>query len=98
MATTDITVRSRVSLQCRVSEIPDNTNYPWKEGKQKHDQWDCRTANISLCEWNWRFESAKSVLCSGETLAGQTYYDDVIGGDWDCANMIAVNEDMFNER
>jgi hypothetical protein len=91
-------VTARVSLQCRVDEIPDNTNRPRHEKKQKHDQWDCKTRNISLCEWNWRFETAKSVLCAGETLSGGTYYGDVIGGDWDCATMVAVNEDMFNER
>jgi len=87
-----------VSLQCRVNEKPDPVNYPKKEGKQRHDQWDCRTGTISECEWNWRFETAKEVLCSGETGTTGTYYGDVIGGLWDCTNKVAVNEDMFNER
>lgn len=91
-------VDTRVSLQCRVSEKPDPTNYPLKEGKQKHDQWDCKTGTISECEWNWRFETAKLVLCSGSTPAGETYTGDVIGGLWNCDTKVTVNEDMFNER
>ena len=60
-------VDTRVSLQCRVSEKPDPTNHPLKEGKQRHDQWDCKTGTISECDWNWRFETAKAVLCAGTT-------------------------------
>ncbi len=95
---TDVIVTSRVSLQCRVSEIPDDTHHPHKEGKQRHDQWDCKTRNISMCEWNWRFETAKMVLCSGTTPGSETYTGDVIGGLWDCTTKITTNEDMFNER
>ena len=91
-------VNVKVSLQCRVDEIPDNTNHPHKEKRQKHDQWDCKTLNISLCEWNWRFETAKLVLCSGTTLAEETYLGDVIGGLWDCDTKVTTNEGKFNER
>jgi hypothetical protein len=92
------TVNVLVSLQCRVNEIPDPTNKPRKEGRQIHHQWDCKTINISECEWNWRFETAKTVLCSGTLPDGGTYYGDVIGGLWDCNNKVHVNEDKFNER
>jgi len=91
-------VVSRISLQCRVSEKPDPTNHPLREGEQRHDQWDCITSTITECEWNWRFEEAKKILCSGADSNERTYYDDVIGGLWDCDNKVAVNEDMFNER
>lgn len=91
-------VRTRVSLQCRVNEIPDNTNHPHKEGKQRHDQWDCSTANITECEWNWRYEEAKKILCSGIDSNRRTYYDDVIGGLWSCDDKVAVNEGQHNER
>jgi hypothetical protein len=91
-------VKACVSLQCRVNEKPDPVNLPLKEGKQKHDQWDCQTGTITECDWNWRFETAKAVLCSGATPGGETYYGDVIGGDWDCDNRVSVNGDKFNER
>jgi hypothetical protein len=87
-----------VSLQCRVNEKPDPVNHPAKEGKQRHDQWDCKTGTISECEWNWRYETAKAVLCSGETPSGETYYGDIIGGLWDCDNKVTSNQDKFNER
>ena len=95
---TDIYVRSKVSLQCRVDEIPDKDNHPLKESKQRHDQWDCQTRTISKCEWEWRFETAKLVLCSGTTPARETYSGDVIGGYWDCTTGITTNEGLFNER
>jgi hypothetical protein len=51
-----------------------------------------------MCEWSWRFETAKMVLCSGTTPGSETYTGDVIGGLWDCTTKITTNEDMFNER
>jgi hypothetical protein len=93
-----IYVDSLVSLQCRVNEKPDIVNHPKKEGKQKHDQWDCQTGTITLCEWNWRFEEAKKILCSGLDSNRRTYYDDVIGGLWTCDGSVTVNEGKFNER
>jgi len=91
-------VTTLVSLQARVNEIPDPTNHPHKEGKQRHDQWDCKTAIIPECDWNWRYETAKTILCSGTLPDSTTYYDAVIGGDWDCDTKVAVNQDKFNER
>ena len=91
-------VEGLVSLQCRVNEKPDPVTHPHKEGKQVHHQWDCKTGNIPWCDWNWRFETAKTVLCSGTLPSGTTYYDDVIGGLWDCNNKVVVNEGKFNER
>jgi len=95
---TNVKVTSRVSLQCRVSEIPDYDNHPHKEGKQIHHQWDCKTSVIDMNEWRWRFETAKKILCSGLATTVGYYTGDVIGGYWDVATALAVNEDKFNER
>lgn len=95
---TNVKVTSRVSLQCRVSEIPDYDNHPHKEGKQIHYQWDCKTSVIDMNEWKWRFETAKKILCSGLATTVGYYTGDVIGGYWDVATALAVNEDKFNER
>lgn len=95
---TNVKVTSRVSLQCRVSEIPDYDNHPHKEGKQIHHQWDCKTSVIDMNEWKWRFETAKKILCSGLATTVGYYTGDVIGGYWDVATALAVNEDKFNER
>jgi len=95
---TNVKVTSRVSLQCRVREIPDYSNHPHKEGKQIHHQWDCKTSVIDMNEWRWRFETAKKILCSGLATTVGYYTGDVIGGYWDVATALAVNEDKFNER
>ena len=95
---TNVKVTSRVSLQCRVSEIPDYDNHPHKEGKQTHHQWDCKTSVIDMNEWKWRFETAKKILCSGLAVTVGYYTGDVIGGNWNVATALAVNEDKFNER
>jgi hypothetical protein len=88
-----------VSLQCRVNEKPDPANHSKKEGKQRHDQWDCRTGTIDENEWNWRYATAKQILCSGSSATHGTYYGDVIGGHFDpTAGIGASNEDKFNER
>jgi len=93
-----IYVDACVSLQCRVNEKPDPVNRPAYERKQKHDQWDCKTGTITECEWNWRYEEAKKILCSGIDSNRRTYYDDVIGGLWSCDNKVTSNQDKFNER
>lgn len=94
----ELYVDACVSLQCRVNEKPDRINRPLQEGKQKHDQWDCRTGTISECEWNWRFETAKKILCAGTAETTGNYTGDVIGGYWDCDTKIVTNESKFNER
>ena len=91
-------VEALVSLQCRVNEKPEPVTHPTRERKQVHHMWDCKTGNIPECDWNWRFETAKTILCSGTLPDDTTYYDAVIGGDWDCDNRVVVNEDKFNER
>jgi hypothetical protein len=70
-------VEGLVSLQCRVNEKTDPVTHPHKEGKQVHHQWDCKTGNIPWCDWNWRFETAKAVLCSGTLPSGTTYYGEM---------------------
>lgn len=91
-------VTSKVSLQCRVDEMSDPVTHPTRERRQRHDQWDCKTKTITECEWNWRYETAKTVLCSGTLPNGGDYYDDIIGGLWDCNNKVHSNEGKFNER
>lgn len=95
-------VEASVSLQCRVSEIQDKTDpniRPPKEGRQWNEQWDCKTGTIDKNDWDWRFATAKAILCSGEADTTGTYYDDVIGGLWDAtAGTGSSNMDMFGLR
>lgn len=94
-------VKSRISLQCRVCQINDmtdpNKRGP-KEGKQWHNQWDCETDTIDINEWNWRYATAKAILCVGEVVTTGSYYGDVIGGEWEIGEGLGDNEDKFNER
>jgi hypothetical protein len=71
-------VRARVFLKARVS-VQNDTTGP-KEGKQFHNRHFCITAIISESEWNWRWQSAKDILCGGET--DYTSYGDAIGDGW----------------
>ena len=83
MATTNINVRSYVDLNCLVCEINDKSDpnaRPPFEGKQRHDKHKCRTETISLTEWNWRFETAKDILCNGTGYPGDEEAESYYGG------------------
>jgi len=69
-------VRAHVLLKARVSVIND-TSGP-KEGDQWHNIHKCVTQVITLDDWNWRYETAKQILCAGITDNGQ-YYGEVVG-------------------
>ena len=76
-------VRTYVKLTCRVCQANDksdpNTRPGLEKGKQKFDKHYCRTDVISEEEWDWRFATAKAVLCNGVGYpgGGESYY----GGD-----------------
>ena len=70
-------VKSRIFLKARVCVLND-TSGP-KEGAQWHNMHNCVTT-CSLDEWNWRFDTAVSILCTGEACTYGTYAEDAVGG------------------
>jgi len=84
MATTNINVRTYVDLNCRVCEVNDKSDPDARpgleKGKQRHDKHECRTDTISLTEWNWRFTTAKAILCQGVGYPGDEEAESYYGG------------------
>lgn len=75
-----ILVVSHVDLKCLVIE-KRGTTAP-TDGDQFHDIHKCVTQKIDRNEWRWRFETAKSILCSGYADTTGYYLGDVLGGQF----------------
>lgn len=75
-------VKAKVNLNTRVCVLNSytaHTTHGPKEGAQWHNMHNCWTT-CSLSEWEWRFATAVSILCSG--TADYTSYGDAIGHGW----------------
>lgn len=75
-----IYVQSKVDLRCLVVEKVNYEPEGWEDRDQFHDIHKCVTKVIDRNEWRWRFETAKSILCSGYAETTGYYLGDVIGG------------------
>ena len=75
-----IYVQSKVDLRCLVVEKVNHEPEGWEDRDQFHDIHKCVTKVIDRNEWRWRFETAKSILCSGYADTTGYYLGDVIGG------------------
>jgi hypothetical protein len=75
-----IYVQSKISLHCHVTEKL-STSGP-SDGDQFNDIHHCVTQKIDRNEWKWRFETAKSILCSGYADTTGCYLGDALGGQF----------------
>lgn len=71
-------VQARVFMKARVA-IQNDTSGP-KDGAQWHNFHDCVTAAISQTEWEWRWDTAIAILCSGDSTTYGSYARDSVGG------------------
>ncbi len=81
-------VRSYVSLHARVSKQHVEVSVPGAIAplEDKEKQWiqkhSCRPNYIDKNEWDWRWETAIAILCSGYANTTGYYTGDVLGGKW----------------
>ena len=81
-------VRSHVELKALVSKQAIEVSTPGSiaplENKEK--QWvqkhKCRPNYIDKNEWDWRWETAIAILCSGYADTTGYYLGDVLGGQY----------------
>jgi hypothetical protein len=77
-----IWVQSVIDLKCKVTEKKVTNTPPPNDGDQFFDKYHCVTQKIDRNEWRWRFETAKSILCSGYADTTGYYLGDVLGGQF----------------
>ena len=78
-----IYVQAKVSLHCLVTEkygVPEPGAVAPNDGDQYNNIHHCVTKKIDKNEWRWRYETAKSILCSGYAETTGYYLGDALGG------------------
>jgi hypothetical protein len=81
-------VRSHVELKALVSEQHIQVSVPGSIAplEDKEHQWvqkhKCRPNYIDKNEWDWRWETAIAILCSGYADTTGYYLGDVLGGQF----------------
>ena len=77
-------VRSYIDLKALVVKENDKSNPQTRRGtEEREEQWvqkhHCRPINMDINDWNWRWETAIAILCSGSVETTGSYMGDAVG-------------------
>ena len=77
-------VRSYINLKALVVKENDKSDPNTRRGvEEREEQWvqkhACRPINMDINDWNWRWETAIAILCSGSVETTGSYMGDAVG-------------------